>query len=81
LTFRAFDITDSGFVVNYIHRVMIFTEALKKEVFGPVHKNPRLAQAKIVERATAVPAIAPPSTVLKPPKMIAEVQKQQKPVS
>jgi len=59
---------------------MIFTEALKKEMFGPVHKNPRLAEAKIVERATA-PATAPPSTVLKPPKMIADIQKQQKPVS
>lgn len=38
---------------------MIFTEALKKEVFGTATKNSRLANTKIVERATEL--YRPPS--------------------
>jgi len=56
---------------------MIFTEALKKEVFGPVTKNSRLANAKIVERTSLENEATEPSSVLKAANVIAALHKKQ----
>jgi len=55
LAFRAPEITALGNANEYSVCIMIFTEALKKEVFGHPIRNAALTKAKIVERATVRP--------------------------
>ena len=58
---------------------MIFTEALRKEVFGPVGKNPKLAGAKIVERTGLANQVTTAANVLKAANTIAALHDKQKP--
>jgi len=56
---------------------MIFTEALKKEVFGPSAKNPTLANAKIVERTPLQQQLYQQPTFLKAAKQIATIHEKK----
>jgi len=60
---------------------MIFTEALKKEVFGSTNKKSPLASARIVERSSIEAGSTRPSSVMKAAAEIAAIHKQHKPVS
>ncbi len=57
---------------------MIFTEALKKEVFGSTTKNSTLANARIVERTTLEKQRYESPSFLKAATEIASLHEKQK---
>ena len=57
---------------------MIFTDLLKKEVFGTETKSPRLANAKIVERRVLPQPTYQPASILKTTEAIAIIHNNEK---